>query len=254
MTVYTYFSLIPEALIVSMLPPEDFGHYLAVGSKYLTKGQAVFFELDPDFRDPFFDLDDGIRRCVPHDDGTPKNSVYISVYRVLEHIPLNVIGKLFLVTDYGQTLAIDRSRAMPEPSPGYYMYHDLAPVSSLVVSKLPPQAYYESVTIKPPKLIKFPGLAFVDLELGALATDPENGAVADLPYSGIPHIRECLFELETKNKKNKLVDRLHTAEFPYRMVKSGFYIGNGPDLAFYPMPSHEEMREKYHHWWRMANL
>jgi hypothetical protein len=254
MTTYMYFSLIPEALIVSMLPPEDFGHYLSVGSKYLTKGQAVFFELDPDFRHPFFDVEDGIRRCVPHDDGTPKNSVYIAVYRVLEHIPLNVIGKLFLVTDYGQTLAIERGSAMPEPSPGYYMYHDLAPVSSLVVSTLPPQAYYESVTVKPSKLISFPGLAFVDLELGALAADPENGAVADLPYSGIPHIRECLFELEKKNKKNKLVDRLHSAEFPYRMVKSGFYIGNGPDLAFYPMPAHEELREKYHHWWRMANL
>lgn len=254
MAVYLYFSLIPEALIASMLPPEDFGHYLAVGSKYLTKGQALFFELDQSFRNEFFDIEDGFRRCIPHDDGTPKNSVYISVYRVLEHIPLSAIGNLYLVTDYGQTLPLERGSEFPPASDGYHMYLDLTPVSSLVVSKLQPSEYYFSVTVRPPKLIKFPGLAFVELELGELAVEPEHGAVGDLPYKGIPHIRECLVELETKNKKNKLVDRLHTGEFPYRTVKSGFYIGNGAELAFYPMPTHEELRDNYHHWWRMANL
>lgn len=254
MTIHLYLSLIPEALIASMLPPDQFGHYLSVGSKYLTKGQAVFFELDPDFRHPYFDIDKGFERCVPHPDGTPKNSVYISIYRVLEHISLSATRSLYLVTDYGQTLCIDRQADIPENGEGYHLYQDLAPVTSLVVSRLAPWAYYHSITTAPQKLIHFPGLAFVELGLGELATNPESGAVTDLPYSGIPHIRECLVELETKDKKNKLVDRLHTAEFPYRMVKSGFFIGVGDDLAYYPMPDREELRDRYHHWWRMANL
>ena len=41
MTAYMYFSLIPEALIVSMLPPEQFGQYYATGHKYKSKGQAI---------------------------------------------------------------------------------------------------------------------------------------------------------------------------------------------------------------------
>ena len=47
MTVHLYFSLIPEALIASMLPPEQFGQYYATGHKYKSKGQAIFFEVDP---------------------------------------------------------------------------------------------------------------------------------------------------------------------------------------------------------------
>lgn len=254
MTIYLYLSLIPEALIASMLPPDEFGHYLAVGSKYLTKGQAVFFQLDPAFRHSFFEIESGFTRCIPHPDGTPKNSVYISIYRVLEHIPLTAVGDLFLVTSYGQTLAIKRGTQLPAPISGYYMYQDLAPVTSLVVSQLPPLDFYHSVTTSPSKLIRFPALSFVELGLGALAQDPEHGLIGDLPYSGIPHIRECLVELETKDKRNKLVDRLHSADFPYRMVKSGFYIGSGPELAYYPMLSHEELRVQHHHWWRMANL
>lgn len=40
---YLYLSLLPEALIASMLPPEEFGNYLAVGTKKRTRGQAIFF-------------------------------------------------------------------------------------------------------------------------------------------------------------------------------------------------------------------
>jgi len=83
--------MIPEALIASMLTPEEFGVYYAVGSQKKSRGQAIFFEIDPDFKHDFFPNEEGIRRCVPHEDGSPKRSIYISVYRVLEHIPLEVI-------------------------------------------------------------------------------------------------------------------------------------------------------------------
>ena len=69
----------------------------------------MFVELDPTFRDDFFNIEEGLERCKPHKDGRPKKSVYIATYRVLEHVPLSVMGKLYLVTSYGQTLALDRS-------------------------------------------------------------------------------------------------------------------------------------------------
>ena len=104
MTIHLYFSLIPEALIASMLSPEQFGQYYSTGHKYKSKGQAIFFEVDPNFRNDYFNIDEGLKRCVPRPDGTPKNSVYISVYRVLEHSPVSALGKLYLSTAYGQTL------------------------------------------------------------------------------------------------------------------------------------------------------
>ena len=68
------------------------------------------------------------------------------------------------------------------------------------------------------------------------------------------HLREALLVLDPQTKQSKLVHRVHSLEFPYRMVRSGFYMGNGEDLAFYPMPSHDVLRRQHHQWWRSANL
>lgn len=254
MAIHLYFSLIPEALIASMLSPEQFGQYYATGHKYKSKGQAIFFEIDPAYRHEFFNIDEGFARCVPRADGAPKNSVYISIYRVLEHIPISALGKLYLTTAYGHTLGIERGTITPRESPTLHMYQDLAPVNSLVVSTLDAVDYYNGVTSQPAKFIRFPGLCFVELGLGALAADPENGPLGDLPYSFIHHLREALMELEPNAKQSKLVHRVHSLEFPYRMIKRGLYIGNGPDLAFYPMPAHDVLRREHNQWWRSANL
>lgn len=42
MAIHLYLSLLPEALIASMLSPEDFGTYYAVGSAKKSRGQAMF--------------------------------------------------------------------------------------------------------------------------------------------------------------------------------------------------------------------
>lgn len=252
MTANLYFSIIPEALLTSMLSPEDFGLYYAVGHQFKTRGQAIFFELDPNFRSDFFNIEEGIKRCVPHADGTPKASVYISTYRVLENVPLEVIRKLYLVTSYGVTLALDPSPELPNDEGGFHMYHELSPVNNLVVSQLGPRNFYESITTKPRKLISFPALCFVDLDLGELAHDPERGDASNLPYENIPHLRECLMELSPKNKVSKMVNRLHSPDFPYRMVKTGLYIGNGEKLMYFAMPPIEKLRRDHYRWWRSA--
>lgn len=253
MDVHLYFSLIPEALIASNLPPEQFGQYYATGTGYKSKGQCLFFEIDPAFRSDYFDIPTAIARCVPAPDGSPKHSVYVSVYRVLEHLPISAVGKLYLTTAYGHTLELERGVLPQENETGLHLYQDLVPVNSLVVSSLAPVPFYESVTTHPAKFIRFPGLFFVELGLGQLANDPENGSANDLPYSYIHHLREALMVLKG-GKDSKMVHRVHSMEFPYRMVKKGFYLGNGADLAFYPMISHQVLRDKHLQWWRSANI
>ena len=41
MSIHLYYSLIPEALIASMLPPEKFGQYYATGHKFKSKGLSL---------------------------------------------------------------------------------------------------------------------------------------------------------------------------------------------------------------------
>lgn len=254
MAVHLYLSLIPEALIASMLSPEEFGVYYAVGTHKKLHGQAMFIELDPDFRSDAFRIDEGIKRCVPHSDGTPKRSVYISAYRALEHVPLEAFRKLHLVTAYGEVLPLEASSDYPQDEGELHMYQEIAPVQPLVVSTQAPVDFFEFITKDPESLIHLPAICFVELKLGELAADPEHGAVRDLPYSYIHHLRECLVEVSTKTIQNKMVNRVQPIEFPYRMVKSGVFVGNLTGLAYFPMPSLDELRGKHFRWWRSANL
>ncbi len=253
MTVHLYLSLIPEALIASMLPPMEFGTYYSVGDSKKTSGQAMFVELDPNFRHEFFDIEQGIERCVPHEDGAPKKSVYISTYRVLEHVALTGVDTLYLTTRYGETLPMKRSEAFPTKDPGLHMYQEIAPNHPLVVSTLAPVEMYRFLTQDPSSLIHMPATCFVDLSLGDLASNPEHGEVRDLPYRNIQHLRELLVAVQSKNVHTKMVDRVHTVEYPYRMIDTGVYIGNQDELAYFPLPERDELRNKYYRWWRSAN-
>ena len=252
--IHLYLSMIPEALIASMLTPEEFGVYYAVGTSKKSRGQAIFFEIDPNFRHDYFDVEEGIRRCVPHEDGSPKASIYISVYRVLEHVPLDAIQKLYLVTQDGRVLGIESKAEFPEDTEGLHLYQEIAPVHPLIVSTLAPRAFYDLIVKNPTSLLSLPAVCFVELRLGELAADPERGAVRDLPYSNVGHLRQCLVDLRTKIVHAKMVNRVQPASFSYRTIKSGIFVGNVERLVYFPLPSQEELRAKHYRWWRSANM
>ena len=254
MAVHLYLSLVPEALIASMLTPEEFGAYYAVGTAKKSRGQALFFELDPEFRHDYFRIEEGFHRCVPHEDGTPKASIYISVYRALEHIALAAIQKLYLVTQDGRVLGLAPCDDCPEDQDGLHLYQEIAPVSPLVVSSLGPSRFYDLIVKNPTSLISLPAICFAELRLDELARDPERGEVRDLPYSNVPHLRQCLVDLKTKTVHAKMVNRIESPAFAYRTIKSGIFLGNAERLVFFPMPSQEELRAEHYRWWRSANM
>lgn len=255
MGIHLYLSMIPEALIASMLTPMEFGAYYAVGSKKKSRGQAIFFELDPDFRHAELPIDEGFRRCVPHEDGSPKNSIYITVYRALERVTLDAIRNLYLVTQDGRVLKLESaSSAIPDGTGGLHLYQEITPVNPLIVSTLGAEAFYDLIVKNPTSLLTLPAVCFAELRLGELADNPEYGSVGDLPYTNIEHMRQCLVDLTTKNVHTKIVDRLGLPAFPYRMLKSGIYVGNTEKLLFFPLPSQEELRARHYRWWRSANM
>jgi len=254
MTMYLYLSLIPEALIASMMPPEEFGNYLAVGTQKRTLGQAMFFLIEGLAKSDIFDLKEARRRCVPHPTGEPKHSVYLSIYRVLEQVPLATLRDLHMVTPDGRVLALPRGGQPPKLGRPYYLYQELCPVHPRIVSNKDPEEFVRHITA-PGLPMRLPRLCFVDLRLGELAVDPERASIHDLPYHAIEHLRDCLVQLKRNpGKGTKTVDRNHPQSFPYRSVETGVYVGDARELAFYPFPSLQDLQTKYYEWWRSASM
>lgn len=253
MTIHLYLSLIPEALIASMLDPEQFATYYAVGTTKKQHGEAMFIELDPGFRHEFFRIEEGIERCIPHPDGSPKKSVYIATYRVLEHVPLELMRSLHLVTAYGQSLALKPGDLNAEKDE-LHLYQEIAPITPLVASSFGPADFYEFIIRDPSSMVHLPAIAFAELTLGDLAADPEYGALKDLPYDHIHHLRECLVEVKNKRVHTKIVNRVQAPEFPYRTIKSGIFIGKPEGLLHFALPSREALRSEHYRWWRSANV
>jgi hypothetical protein len=255
MTVYLYLSLIPEALIASMLPPEDFGIHYATGSKKRSRGQAIFFEVARDQLDPgAFPLEEADRRCVAQPNGAPKRSVYLSIYRALEHVPLAALRKLYLVTDDGRVLAVAPRAFEPAPPNGTYLYQEFCPVTPRVISRLSPDRFAAELT-DASRPFHIPRLVFCDLTLGDLKSDPASPHVDDLPYPNIGHLRDCLRDLKTwPTKQTKTVLRQLTQDVLFRTVEHGFFVGDAGGILSYPMPSRDELEREHYAWWRSAQM
>jgi hypothetical protein len=244
MSKFVYLSITPEALIGSMLPPKEFGEYMATGTKKSNKGQAIFFEVDLDQIKDQIDMDYLNRRCVRQPDGSPKHSVYLSVYKVLESIPVKALKNLYLTTDHGIVLELMPSvyDSSNESKNALHLYQELCPVTPQVVSEYSPAKFLKVMT-DGSLHIRLPKLFFVELKLGELATNPISGSAEYLPYSHITHLRDCLELLKDYEKKMKTVVRFYNGALLYRSIESGFYVGSNDELLYYRYPTMNELEE-----------
>jgi hypothetical protein len=243
MSKFIYLSVTPEALIASMLPPAEFGEYLSTGTKKMNRGQAIFFEVDLNQIERLIDMNNLNNNCVVHPDGSPKNSVYLSVYKVLEMIPLSALKSLYLTTDNGHTLELKRAPfdRGSESRGKLHLYQELCPVAPMVASDLTPSEFLKRLTDGSIPIV-LPKLFFVELKLGELSTNPLKGSVEHLPYTNVGHLRDCLEVLKGQYKKHmKTVHRVYSGSLLYRTIESGFYVGSKDDLVFYPYPSLTEL-------------
>src|SRR5210317_1627221 len=185
---HIYLSLIPQALIASMLEPADFGRYYSVGTRVHARGEAIFFEVDPhQLPEGEFPLELVGQRCVPKPDGSPKKSVYLAIYRVLSRVPVAALRRLYLVTRNGRTLALDRTEYRREPGRRVHLYQEFCPIDHMVASVLEPLEFCRAIT-DPQRPVHVPRIVFSQLALRGLATDPVNGRANDLPYPNLAHL------------------------------------------------------------------
>jgi hypothetical protein len=250
--IYMYLSMTPEALVASMLPPLAFGIYLAVGTRKRSHGQAMYFDLKPDFQTDYFDMSRIADRCVRHPDGQPKRSVYISIYRVLEHVPLEAVNNLFLATKDGRVLELRRGEVPTTTGAKYHLYKEICPVHPLIASSLNPLEFCRFITDSS-RPFYVPKICFVEMDLGELAEDPQKGCIDNLPYHHLDHIRDCVLQLESQDKHTKTVDRIEPLEYRYRCIKGGFFLGDQHSLLYFPFPPLSELESTYRKWWRSAD-
>ncbi len=247
---YVYLLVTPESLVASQLPPVEFGNYLAVGTRKRIRGQAIFFELEID-KMPDLPREYMNDRLVPYEDGEPKRSVFLSIYRVMEKIPLEAIKSLFLVTDDGRVLELQASKYKPQGEDIIHLYQQFNPITTRVASKLNPLEFIQFLTDQE-KLVSAPKIFIAELKLGRLSKD-SYAPLHDLPYPNPDHLRDCLSRLKaSKERQTKTVIRQFKGELSFRCVKDGFFFGEKDQCLFYPFPTIEELEDKYYYWWRSA--
>lgn len=247
---YIYLSLTPESLVASHLPPAEFGNYLAVGTRKRLRGQAIFLELDPEKMENL-PLDYLNERLVPYEDGEPKRSLFLSIYRVLENTPLEAMRSLYLVTDDGKVLEVCPSSYKQVEQDVVYLYQQFNPISTRVASKLSPPEFINFLT-DTGKPVSAPRVFLVELKLNRLARHPD-APIHDLPYPNPDHLRDCLSRLMSSEERlTKTVIRQFKGELSYRTIKNGFFVGDKDGYLYYPFPSTDELEEKYYTWWRSA--
>ena len=245
-----------EALITSMLESHEFGAYMATVSRKTAAEQLVFAELTQELGSDF-DWEYARRSCVPHPDGSPKHSVYLGVYRVLERIPLDVLGNLYLVTMDGRCLEIAKEPVSPPLYwKGYALYKELCPVTPLVASSLPPEPFSRYL-LDPTNHISVPAIVFADVKIIDLGNMEHTGNVGGLyDHGGQEHMQSCFEEIKRHpGKRSKTIDRSCSNRFSYQSIGQGIFFARHKDgIICYPMPDKEAIRKYHYEWGRSANF
>jgi hypothetical protein len=247
-----------NALVASQLNPAEFAEHYTIGSAKHFRGKVIFAEVDLNYRNAYFDIDHYLALTVPHPDGRPKKTKYISSYAVLEHIDLKALRNLYLVTTNGKALEIAAKPYTAINEPGLVrIYQEIAGLSNLVASTLDQRSFGKYIT-SGTKSKGAPKICFTQYEFN-IEEFMEKNRNREMLYSPIPdtnpaRIYDFLIELKASpDKKTKTINLSNTlSEASYALIRHGFWFAHGSDLLFYPMPSKEDLEGKYYDWWRFV--
>ncbi len=254
---HLYVILFPnEALVASELEPEAFGRHYAVGSPRHFSGKVIFAEVDINFRHPYFNIDAYLQQTTTGKPGVPKKTKFVKSYRVLEHVELNAFKDLYLVTEDGWVLPLQKttdSGAMGHHAKGIRIYQELCPLRPLVASNYSPLDFgYYMTSVAENK--GAPKLFFTEIAVNVddLLTREEPLLHSPLPNIHPGHLLSSLKELKEKPDKRTKTISLKSIfdDIGYHRIKNGYWIMAGREVVYYPMPEEAEIEEKHYNWWK----
>lgn len=254
MAIRYYLTIFPtESLVASGLDPMHFGAYMATGSKKGAFENIMFIEVEGGF-DSTFDWEHAKEKCVPHEDGSPKNSVYLGIYKALENIPLDKFKSMYLTTRDGRTLELPKDDVLNLPSPkAFYVYQEISPIQPLVVSTKDPSEFGKEIT-SGKESIWVPKLIFADLKVIDFDNPETTGNIGASYDHNIEHLKDCIQEVTENSKLAKTVERSHISSFSYQIINHGVFIVSKNGMISYKMKTMEEIRQHYYDWGRSAMI
>ena len=251
-----YMILYPNsALIASQYDPEMFARHYTSGSSRHYSGKVIFTEVDVDYRNDFLDIESILKDLEPHKDGRPKATKFIASYRVLEHVELSAIGRLYISTEEGHCIGIDRGGCKEHEDGFIRVYAEIAPMHMLVMSRLTPLNFGRYIT-DPNNRKSAPSQFYTQLDIN-LVEFLEEFEKNPFKPSPIPSmhpstIRDGFHELMSHpNKKTKGMALDSSMDnISYRLLRNGFTFAARGECLFYPIPTHGEIEAANFKFWR----
>jgi hypothetical protein len=245
-----------EALVASQLSPEAFGSHYSIGSPRHFTGKVIFAEVDINFRTEYLRIDEYLAQVTAHPDGTPKRTKFVKSYRVLEHIDLAALKKLYLVTTDGAVLGLDASEDPADARAGrVHVYQEICPLKLVVASSLSPRQFGAYITEGTwskgaPKI--FFTQWDIDAETVVKTNETRSFSMGPLPNVNPTNLPTALRELaEDRTKKTKTISLNGSLDLmSYKNIQPGFWFSDGADIKFYKMPTIDELATTHRSWWR----
>jgi hypothetical protein len=245
-----------NALVASQLDPHSFGEHYTIGSEKHYTGKVIFAELDINFRDPYFAIDEFLDQTVPHEDGSPKKTKFISSYNVLEHVSLESIKTLFIVTKNGKVLPIEPQEYTAYNEPGLIrIYQEITPLDTLAASTKDQRDFGKFITTET-KSKGAPKICFtqIDFDIDNFLESNKNKDIFNIELPAVNPYRfyDCIMSLKKQPEKLTKTISLGSllSDISYKFLRHGFWFASGEELKFFPMPPMNELEDKYFYWWK----
>lgn len=245
------------ALVGSQLDPLHFARHYLSGSFRHYSGKVVFASVDPTFRHPYFSIDEAWPEIRPHENGRPKATKFISVYRVLEHLDFNALQRLYLSTPEGAVLELPPSEDVPPGrTPGLLrIFAEITPVRVLSLTRQGFRQFGELAT-DPADTRSVPALLYTQLEFDAevfLQEFEENPMLpSPLPKVHPSKLRDAINDLKARPRKptkGLLLDSRFD-EIPYKLIRHGFMFARHNEFRFFRMPPIHEIEKTNYKFWK----
>jgi hypothetical protein len=251
-----YMVLYPNTtLIASQYEPEMFARHYTSGSSRHYTGKVVFAEVGLSYRNDYFDIDNILKEMIPHEDGRPKATKFIASYRVLEHVDLSAIKKLYLSTEEGHCIGLERGEYDTAHQEAIRIYAEISPMRMLVMSKQNPREFGAYIT-DPANHKSAPKQFYTQLNIDIpefLKEFEENpfqpSPVAALHPSTIRDAYNELMSRPGKYSKGIALDS-NLDSISYRLLKHGFTFATKGESIFFPLPDLHTIEARNLKFWR----
>ncbi len=255
---HLYLILYPnEALVSSQLSPEAFGSHYSIGSSRHFNGKVIFAEVDINFRNEYLHIEEGLADTESGKPGVPKRTKFVKSYRVLEHIELAALRKLYLITTDGAVLGLEKGvePASHGQKDRLRVYQEICPLRLLVASNLNPADFGNFITREPwakgaPKI--FFTQYDIDVEEVVASNEVRAFNMGPLPNVNPTNLPTALKELtQDPHKRTKTISLNPNLDvMSYKAIQPGFWFTDGKITVFYQMPTMDELHRKHYYWWK----